>query len=628
MIKRSLRKTHHKNRPKRLQLTIDLIVVSVTVIAAHLIYSNFKLEPTGTTLFKQIILILCAGIFSFILAARYASSHKWVGFSRISYKLIAVISLAAFLMVFTICSDLFHYRNAFQVPVPVICIHLLLNAVVLVGIELLNDELHTSEELAIDISKNVLIFGTGLLGRTTYNMLSNDLRSRCNSVGFIDDNTKALDEQVNTLPVYTLNSLTPGFIKKENIKEVVIARHNIAPSRLLNIFKCLRTLELKVTIVSAEEEWLDGVLGIDQIKTLSIEALLKGNSTSNTNPKLKDEYDNKIIFITGAAGSIGSEIARKLTHYTYKKLILIDTAESGLYDLQQELLRSHITNYEVIVADIRDTIRMEALICKYHPEIIFHAAAYKHVPLMEDNPYEAIHVNVGGTINMVELAITYNIYKFILISTDKAVNPTSVMGATKRIAELYVNAQQERSKTIFMTTRFGNVLGSNGSITPLFKKQIDAGGPLTLTHKDTTRYFITLPEACQLVLEATLMGDGGEIFVFDMGEPVKIFDLAQLMILLSYKRFPEDIDIVVTGLRAGEKMHEELFRDGDITTLTTHKNIMIIQSTVIQASNLSKNITQLCRMNALNEDHKTMALVKKILPEYSSYNSKSKVLDE
>lgn len=628
MIKRSLRKTHHKNRPKRLQLTIDLIVVSVTVIAAHLIYSNFKLEPTGTTLFKQIILILCAGIFSFILAARYASSHKWVGFSRISYKLIAVISLAAFLMVFTICSDLFHYRNAFQVPVAVICIHLLLNAVVLVGIELLNDELHTSEELAIDISKNVLIFGTGLLGRTTYNMLSNDLRSRCNSVGFIDDNTKALDEQVNTLPVYTLNSLTPGFIKKENIKEVVIARHNIAPSRLLNIFKCLRTLELKVTIVSAEEEWLDGVLGIDQIKTLSIEALLKGNSTSNTNPKLKDEYDNKIIFITGAAGSIGSEIARKLTHYTYKKLILIDTAESGLYDLQQELLRSHITNYEVIVADIRDTIRMEALICKYHPEIIFHAAAYKHVPLMEDNPYEAIHVNVGGTINMVELAITYNIYKFILISTDKAVNPTSVMGATKRIAELYVNAQQERSKTIFMTTRFGNVLGSNGSITPLFKKQIDAGGPLTLTHKDATRYFITLPEACQLVLEATLMGDGGEIFVFDMGEPVKIFDLAQLMILLSYKRFPEDIDIVVTGLRPGEKMHEELFRDGDITTLTTHKNIMIIQSTVIQASNLSKNITQLCRMNALNEDHKTMALVKKILPEYSSYNSKSKVLDE
>ena len=334
-----------------------------------------------------------------------------------------------------------------------------------------------------------------------------------------------------------------------------------------------------------------------------------------------------MILITGAAGSIGSEISRKLTEYKYKKLILLDTAESALYDLQQEFKQNQIENFEVIVADVRDHDRLSYVFEVYKPKIVFHAAAYKHVPLMENSPYEAVRVNICGTRNVSDLSVKHGVNKFVLISTDKAVNPTNVMGASKRVAELYVNSLKGKGQTKFITTRFGNVLGSNGSVIPLFKKQIENGGPLTVTHKDITRYFMTISEASLLVLEAATMGNGGEIFVFDMGKSVKIFDLAKNMIFLSGLRYPEDIDIKITGLRPGEKIYEELLADGENTKPTYHEKIMIAKTKPINAEEIVAKINTLCSISSKMQSLEIVSIIKELIPEYVSNNSKYEVLD-
>ena len=297
--------------------------------------------------------------------------------------------------------------------------------------------------------------------------------------------------------------------------------------------------------------------------------------------------------MTGGAGSIGSEIVRQICTYDYKSLIVIDQSESALYDLQQELKQNGYHNFLPIVGDVRDKNRLNNIFQEHRPNIIFHAAAYKHVPLMEYNSYEAIKINIAGTKVVADLAVSHNADKFIFISTDKAVNPTNVMGATKRIAEMYVSCMQQQGKTKFITTRFGNVLGSNGSVIPLFKKQIDKGGPLTVTHQEVTRYFMTIPEASQLVLEAGAMGDGGEIFIFDMGESVKIFDLAKNMIKLSGLHYPDDIDIKITGLRPGEKLYEELLANGENTMPTYHKKIMIGKTRALDYVEVRSKIDEL-----------------------------------
>ncbi|MEL6916708.1 MAG: UDP-N-acetylglucosamine 4,6-dehydratase family protein, partial [Bacteroidota bacterium] len=339
------------------------------------------------------------------------------------------------------------------------------------------------------------------------------------------------------------------------------------------------------------------------------------------------ELKGQVVMVTGGAGSIGSEIVRQIANYDYKSLIVIDQAESSLYDLQQELKQNGFHNFIPIVADIRDKNRMNTFFQEYKPTIVFHAAAYKHVPLMEYNAYEAIKINIAGTKMVVDLSITHNVEKFVFVSTDKAVNPTNVMGATKRIAEMYISCMHQENKTKFITTRFGNVLGSNGSVIPLFKKQIEKGGPLTVTHKDITRFFMTIPEASQLVLEAAAMGQGGEIFIFDMGESVKIFDLAKNMIKLSGLRYPEDIDIKVTGLRPGEKLYEELLANGENTLPTYHKKIMIGKVRELDYAAVRSKIDELCVSNMFfNGD--IVKLMKEIVPEYVSNNSDFCKLDQ
>jgi FlaA1/EpsC-like NDP-sugar epimerase len=343
--------------------------------------------------------------------------------------------------------------------------------------------------------------------------------------------------------------------------------------------------------------------------------------------KIKAELHDKIVLVSGAAGSIGSGLVRQIASYSPKKIILLDQAESPTYDLQNELITDFpFLNFEVVIGDIRNKDRMQRLFETFHPEFVFHAAAYKHVPLMEDNPSEAIQTNILGTMNMVDLSVQFEVKKFVMISTDKAVNPTNVMGASKRIAEMY--AQYKNSaKTRFITTRFGNVLGSNGSVIPLFKKQIAQGGPITLTHPDITRFFMTIPEACQLVLEAANMGEGGEIFVFDMGKSVKIIDLAKKMIQLSGLELGKDIEIKITGLRPGEKLYEELLADEESTLTTHHPKILIAKIRTVDEEKVSEIDSLVQHVKQL--DNETLVrTMKAIVPEFISNNSTFSALDK
>nr|WP_321223486.1 nucleoside-diphosphate sugar epimerase/dehydratase [uncultured Psychroserpens sp.] len=627
MIKKLLQDISNKYASKWLVMLFDLSIVACTFIAAYVIRFNFIISFDWVVMFKQIPFVFLAALISFVVVGSYKGVVRFTGFKDVINIIIGVNILATILIVSTFFSRRLNYESIFNISGSIIYIHLLLNILFLVGSKLFIKSVYNKLMQDFKTQKRVLIFGAGNAGMITYDAISNDPTNSHKVIGFIDDNESKVGKKINTLAVYNLDKITPELVQKFGIEEVIISVQNIDSSRLLQISGLLFELGLKVKIVPPVQNWIDGDLSVGQIKEVNIEDLLGRDPISITNPALVDEYDNQIILITGAAGSIGSEIARKTTNYNFKKLILVDTAESPLYELQQEFVQSGIKNFIAIVSDVRDFRRMEKLFQQYKPNMVFHAAAYKHVPLMENNPFEAVSVNIGGTRHMASLSVKYGVNKFVLISTDKAVNPTNVMGATKRIAELYVNCLQGKGKTKFITTRFGNVLGSNGSVIPLFKKQIENGGPLTVTHKDITRYFMTISEACQLVLEAATMGNGGEIFVFDMGESVKIFDLAKNMIILSGLRYPEDIDIKFTGLRPGEKIYEELLADGENTRPTYHEKIMIARTKQIDILTISDKISNLCAANSKSQNLEIVALIKEIIPEYISNNSKYEVLD-
>ncbi|GAA3607330.1 hypothetical protein GCM10022396_25660 [Flavivirga amylovorans] len=465
-------------------------------------------------------------------------------------------------------------------------------------------------------SKRVLIYGAGDSGIVTYNALISNVTTKFQVVGFIDDNSKKKGKSINGISIFSKEKINNKYIESNQIDELIIASKNIEKENLINLVN----LNIKITKIPPIENWINGELNVKQIKQVQIEDLLGRPPIEINNPNLINEFTGETVIVTGAAGSIGSELVKQLSNFDVKQLILVDQAESALYDLQQDLKQNGKHNFTAIVADIRDGLRIDTIFQNHKPTMVFHAAAYKHVPLMEESPYEAIKINVNGTKLLADTASRYNVKKFVFVSTDKAVNPTSVMGATKRMAEMYISCLQKESKTKFITTRFGNVLGSNGSVIPLFKKQIENGSPLTLTHKDITRYFMTIPEASQLVLEAGTMGKGGEIFIFDMGESVKIYDLAKNMIKLSGLRFPEDIDIKITGLRPGEKLYEELLANGENTLSTYHKKIMISKTRELDYEKIRTQIEELCITNRFQNNNIVMKM-KRLIPEYKSNNS-------
>ena len=468
---------------------------------------------------------------------------------------------------------------------------------------------------------NVVIYGAGAAGIIAYNALHQDQNNEYHVVAYIDDDMNKVNQELNGVPVMRVrNVLNKKFIENKGVTQLIIAIPTIRTIHKQAITTRALDLGLTVKAVPHVSTWLNGSFSFNQIENIKIEDLLGRDSIKLDNVNIVREVVDKVILVTGAAGSIGSEICRQLMQYKPKKVVMLDQAESPMYDLQFELrnkYKDELERMEFVIANVKDRQRMEEVFELYRPNLIYHAAAYKHVPFMEENPYEAVYINVFGTRNLADLAIKYGVQKFVMISTDKAVNPTNVMGATKRVAEIYIQSRSTDT-THFVTTRFGNVLGSNGSVIPLFKKQLAAGGPLTVTHKDIIRYFMTIPEACNLVLEAGAMGEGGDIFVFDMGKPVKIYDMARKMIQLSGMH---DIQIKEIGLRPGEKLYEELLATKENTIPTYHPKIMRAQVRRYPLDAIDREYDDLWQVLETMDDMRIVAKMKSIVPEFLSNNS-------
>jgi FlaA1/EpsC-like NDP-sugar epimerase len=480
----------------------------------------------------------------------------------------------------------------------------------------------------------VMIFGTQSSAIGIAKMIRSAQDNKYKLVGFLDDDKSASEKIIMGVKVYHLNEDVVKKVVVKKAKAIIVTPNKMSqidPNNDLDIFI---NNNLSVLTSQPMSIWQNEMPTIKQIKSIQIEDLLERPEICINCENIAKQIKAKVVLITGAAGSIGSEIVKQIVPFGPKLIILLDQAESPMHTLRLLLEEKYPEqNFTVFLGDVRNKERMEFMIDMYRPDFIYHAAAYKHVPLMEDNPVESIQANVKGTKIMADLAVKYNVERFVMISTDKAVNPTNVMGASKRIAEIYVQSlyrkleSEGKTGTKFITTRFGNVLGSNGSVIPHFKSQIEKGGPVTVTHPEIIRYFMTIPEACMLVMEAGAMGNGGEIFIFDMGRPVKIVNLARKMIRLAGYIPEVDIKIEFTGLRPGEKLYEELLNQKEITTQTHHPKIMIAKVQEYDYEMVSEKIDELIKYSFLNKDYITVSLMKKIVPEFLSKNSRYERLD-
>lgn len=628
MIRNFLLKALKRHASHWIVLFIDTLLVALSFILAYTIRFNASLNFNIGDLSYQIPFISFIYLVSFWLVGSNRGIIRHTG-TRDAFNVFIGVTIASMSIIFIVAvNNVYKIFPNHTIPKTIILIHYFITVFVLIVSRFIFKAFYEIISSELKDITNVMIYGAGDSGLITYGALNRDTKNNYEVIGFIDDDKNKVGKKIDRVKIYSRSEIDKDFIEKKQVDEIIFSIQNIKSERLL--FLTDKTLELgvKPKIVPPLSNWIGGDFEANQIKQVKIEDLLDRKPISIDNPIVKRDVDNKVILVTGAAGSIGSEISRQISKYKHKHLILIDQAESPLYEIQQELIRKGIQNFTSIVADVRDTVRMEAVFKHFNPNKVYHAAAYKHVPLMEESPYEAIKINVAGTKNIADLSVKYNVERFVMISTDKAVNPTNVMGATKRVAEMYICCLSKLYKTTkFTTTRFGNVLGSNGSVIPLFKKQIESGGPLTVTHKDITRYFMTIPEACQLVLEAGTMGDGGEIYIFDMGKSVKIYDIAKRMIHLSGLKYPEDIDIKITGLRPGEKLYEELLANGENTTPTYHEKIMIAKNQKIDVNTIKAQIEALCCENIKNDNGMSVKMVKQIVPEYISNNSVYEKLD-
>ena len=619
--------------PKKLILLFDIILTITSLLLAYLIRFDF-IDFYDLFWIKEYDSVI-TGVPSLILI-RYLSflagrTHKGIIrhftnddalriFYTVSIGTIIIGSLSILKFKF--------YDGSALLPKSVIIIEYLGTLFFLTSSRLFVKQSFTNRNKKAGKTINVLIYGSGKMGIITKTTLERDGGNSYNIEGFIDDDPQKegllIDRKLIIHPKNLNSQLT-----KFKINTVIIAIKDpsiVNKKKLIDI--CLKN-QIKVKTVPSVEDWFDGNFSAQQIKDVNINDLLGRNPIKLPKKNIQNDLINKTILVTGAAGSIGSEIVRQLLNLQPKKVILLDQAESALYDLNQELIRKNKSkNTEIIVGDITRKERLTNIFKSFRPEIIFHAAAYKHVPLMENNPTESIRTNLLGTKIIADLAAEHNIQKFILVSTDKAVNPTNVMGASKRSAEMYCQALNQEHKTKFIITRFGNVLGSNGSVIPLFKKQINSGGPVTVTHPDVTRFFMTIKEACQLVLEASSMGNGGEIYVFDMGESIKIIDLAKKMIQLAGLKIDKDIKIKIIGLRPGEKMFEETLNINENTSKTHHPKILIGKVSVVNLLDINKSIEKLKMFIKSQQNDQIIKQMKEIIPEYISNNSEFSKFDK
>lgn len=612
--------------PRWIIFAIDVCLSLFSIAIACLVLTNFQLDKiVWNSLVKIMMVVIGVRVISFILGRTYSGIIRYTGTEdvlRIFYVL-----AAGELVLLLFNAGFFIFDQTFFIPLGFLLIEYMVLMCIMTVSRLFVKITFAQYLDAEKVKKNVIICGSDEYGMMAKHALDNAVDASYNILAFVDMNDKKAGKVLEGVKIYKSQALA-YLLKRYNVDKVVIAKKLLAQDKKRKLIETCLKYNVNVLEVPQFESWINGELNIRHIKNIKIEDLLDRGVIELDDNALRKQLLNKTILVTGAAGSIGSEIVRQLTRFKSARIILFDEAESPLYDIQLELSEKfRFNDYVIEMGDVREYQRVEKVFLKYKPDIVYHAAAYKHVPMVELLPLEGIKTNVFGTKNVADLAVKYGVDKFVMISTDKAVNPTNVMGCTKRIAEIYIQSLNSKSETSFITTRFGNVLGSNGSVIPRFTKQIEAGGPVTVTHPDITRFFMTIPEACQLVLQAGALGEGGEIFVFDMGESVKIVDLARKMIKLSGFEVGKDIHIVFTGLRPGEKLYEEVLNVKETTLPTPHKRIKRAKVREYDFEEIKCEMQELSEIMKEGNTFEVVRKMKLIVPEFKSKNSVYEEID-
>lgn len=618
--------------PRWMVFAIDNATVFLVFLFAYLLRFDFDLRAFDHNLALDhgLIALFVYAVFCLIFRS-YSGLLRHTTLTDISLVFIVTTGSAVTLVILSLIGRISNLSDYFVIPLSIILIHYVSITVILFFLRVFIKIVFRFATNVKRATRNVLIYGAGDLGFVVKRVVMSDLKDGFIVVGFIDKDKNLHGKKINGIPVFSESILKEDFIKKRKIESLVLADEKITIEEKSRIIRQAINLELEVMETPEVDKWVNGQLNARQIQRVKLEDLLGREPIKLNLNQIKEGLHKKTILVTGAAGSIGSEIVRQLARFNSEKVILVDQAETPLFYLENELNEKYLDlNFQILLADVTQRVKMEKIFNEFKPDIVFHAAAYKHVSIMEENPHEAIRVNVGGTKILTELSLKYNIDKFVMISTDKSVNPTSIMGASKRICERLVqsNARINKSSTQFIITRFGNVLGSNGSVIPLFTKQIQNGGPITVTHPEVYRYFMTIPEACQLVLEAGFMGKGGEIFVFDMGDPVKIRDLARNMILLSGFVPEKDIKIIFTGLRPGEKLYEELLTDKETTLPTHHPKIKKASVEDINADAVVLKVNKVLDKLYSHSKKEILDMVIDLVPEYTYSNGDSDITND
>lgn len=617
LLTRTKRYLFRSYTPRWVVLLIDFIfAVTAASVAWGILYA---LRIGGVTLslfiFSYVAIILFR-VVSFLIGKTYYGIVRYTGSEDITR--ITTVLTTGEVVLLAIATIIYFAAPQFYIPFYILLIEYIFLLSFMVISRILFKVIFYK---GVDTNKKkVVIYGCGESALAVKFLMENTHDVSHKIEGFIDDQVSSIGKTLEGVPIYSSNNLEELLVNRR-IDKLVFAKKGLSSNRKREVIEICLDNDISILEAPDFDEWMDGDINISQIRKIRIEDLLNRGEIYVDESNLKKQILGKTVLVTGAAGSIGSEIVRQLLPFNPAHIILFDQAETPLYSIDLELTDKGSKIHSIEIGDIRDSGRIEHIFKKYSPDIVYHAAAYKHVPMMEAHPIEGIKTNVMGTINVADCAAKYKTDCFVMVSTDKAVNPTNVMGASKRIAEIYVQSLNLKTKTKFITTRFGNVLGSNGSVVHKFRQQIDEGGPITVTHPEITRFFMTITEACRLVLQAGSLGNGGEIYIFDMGDSIKIVDLAKKMIKLSGLQLGKDIEIIYSGLRPGEKLYEEVLNDKETTIPTEHKKIKAANVRRYDYAKVKDALSKLSQSLSNNDNFEIVRQMKILVPEFKSENS-------
>lgn len=602
--------------PYWLVFALDMAIVACAFCLSYFLRFNFSLDFDLNQLQHQLPIALLAAAVSFLSLGTFKNAIRYTGFSDIITLFKSVVLMIMLIGLFVAINNSLNIISDFTIPISMLITYALLSITFLSFSRLFFRSVYKYLKYTnISAKRRVLIYGIGDASIMTYNAIINNVFERATVLGFINEGSIKNKKYINGLPIWSESDITAEFISNHEIHDIIISSEYNDENKLATVGS-----KVKITKVPSIQSWINGELILNKFKHINVEDLLGRAPIKINNTNVAKEFVGETLLITGAASVLGKELVNQLINFNVKKLILIDQSEADLYDLQQDLKQQGKYHFVAVVADISDGLRIDMLFQEYKPTVVFHTAEYINEQLMEKSPHEAIKINVNGTKFLSDAASRYNAKKFIFVSTDKAINPTSSIGVTKRLAELYITCLQKESKTKFITTRCGNIVGTKGSIVSNFEKQIKSGGPVTIPHKDMTKFFTTLSEAAELILEAATMGKAGEIFIFDTGQAIKVYDIAKRMINLSGFSFPEEIDIKITGLSVGEKIHDELVADIEHPVYTYHKKVMILNTVEFNYAKIKSDIEELCFTNRFQ--HTDIVLkMKKLIPECEPNNT-------